>query len=1156
MRTRSAGRMPSICLVLSFACWSAWGTASAEGDPLAGLNELFRKDPASAFEESWRLFQEPMGRGDLDGMMAIVRVVKPEAIRCLYGRALDAMLDAVIPAARDSGKWEILGEAFEARADLNLQLRLRVASWDYMALGMHRFDHCLLQALEAYARAGKIPDALKDDVIVTGVRDSQAAFDRNQPGEAWYPAYRAYVDGDHAQAVRLGLELLAKARDDPWGVARYEAMRAAAPLVEVPGGEAVLQAERALWDPSPDTVGDGQALAFLCAYCTRAWSGRDDVYRDCFYWILGQFDPLVFGPWNDPLFFALKLAVFGRKAEGLSIARRWFDFVQRVPPGRAWGYADLPADMPAWYPDLPPDLLQQFAELPCRVALEQDRIKGIDHPEQVLERLGELVSSLPAERRGAMAAQLGLAAASTAVTLRDLPNRANGLEVAAKVFDTGGYQAEAQQVRAMAALLRQGDPQAILQTAIAAAGHAAAQERWEDVVSTLEPVASGDAPSLLATDALVLLVQAQRKLGKPQEADALLARAEAMAGGLNAQPQAKADSLLSLARLTEDRARKLDLLERARQAAREAGLQITQQRIAEQLAQAAMDAGDLDAAEKALTDIVNASEVQRGQLAFDPLLRQQWFADHLSAYRRLLKVAALKGNAHLALTCAEGMRARALIDQLAWRKVDMEIGASPEMREQLSALRKQRHEVYSLLRQATGGGVDPEVDLLTSRGVYMPTRGTGLFLPTMGPTGAAPPVDAVELRRRLDQLAHDESACQAAVREYVPAYGFVDRLRILPSEEVAKAVGEVRGLAALEYTLCEGGIVVVALQAKVAPKVALIQVSADDLKSRIHKAREAIRNRTAATYVETGALYDLLIAPVEECLRGATRLWIAADGALQLIPFGALADPNGRGLVETVAPAYVPSLSMAFADRGARGQPRLPALVVAAPSTGVVEPAADTPRDSYSATGDAYLPTRGEDGISLALTSMAWAPLPGAKAEGETVARQLTGSVLLTGGEATRPRLLEQGASCGVLHIATHGYADPEVPEFSGLLLSKEGDPPYDVLTAEDVLAWTTCARLVTLSACQTGLGKTMEGEGLLGLPRAFICAGAQDVLCSLWSVADESTAELMKAFYVELGKGAAVEEALRQAQLELLTSENWKHPYYWAGFVPVRGPK
>jgi CHAT domain-containing protein len=194
---------------------------------------------------------------------------------------------------------------------------------------------------------------------------------------------------------------------------------------------------------------------------------------------------------------------------------------------------------------------------------------------------------------------------------------------------------------------------------------------------------------------------------------------------------------------------------------------------------------------------------------------------------------------------------------------------------------------------------------------------------------------------------------------------------------------------------------------------------------------------------------------------------------------------------------------------------------------------------------------------------MAMVALPGAKAEGEAVAKQFAGATLLTGKEATKERLLTEGGKSDLLHIATHGYADPEIPEFSGLLLSspqshedtKEHES-YDVLTAQEVFLWNLQAKLVTLSACETGLGKDVEGEGVLGLTRAFLYAGAKDIVCSLWSVSDESTRRLMQQMYAGMQKGMPVEAALQAAQQTLLQDPTTRHPFYWAAFIEVRGPR
>jgi len=306
---------------------------------------------------------------------------------------------------------------------------------------------------------------------------------------------------------------------------------------------------------------------------------------------------------------------------------------------------------------------------------------------------------------------------------------------------------------------------------------------------------------------------------------------------------------------------------------------------------------------------------------------------------------------------------------------------------------------------------------------------------------------------------------------------------------------------------------------------------------------------------------------VADALIGASRVWIVADGAIQLVPFAALRDKDGEYLGAHHTLAYAPSLTLALSARGQRPAPSRSAVVVAAPSTGAAD-SAGAPTDSgrgtympirgmYLPLRGRYMPVRGEGEVSSALTLMAQVPLPDARAEGEAIAAQYKDAKLLTGSSATKSELFANAADCEILHIATHGYADPEFPDFSGLLLAPPSGAkaPYDVLTALEVYRWPLRARLVTLSACQTALGRDVEGEGILGLSRAFIYAGAQDVVCSLWPVADKSTAKLMAALYQSLGAGATVEDALRTAQWTVMQDPALRHPFYWAAFTAVRGP-
>jgi CHAT domain-containing protein len=160
-----------------------------------------------------------------------------------------------------------------------------------------------------------------------------------------------------------------------------------------------------------------------------------------------------------------------------------------------------------------------------------------------------------------------------------------------------------------------------------------------------------------------------------------------------------------------------------------------------------------------------------------------------------------------------------------------------------------------------------------------------------------------------------------------------------------------------------------------------------------------------------------------------------------------------------------------------------------------------------------------------------------------------------TGFEANR-QLAASGelGQYRIVHFATHGLINSEHPELSGLVLSlvdENGKPQDGFLRMSDIFNLEMPADLVVLSACQTALGKEVKGEGLVGLTRGFMYAGAQRVVASLWQVDDMATAELMKRFYSGMLKeNLRPAAALREAQIEMSGSSRWSSPYYWAGFV------
>ena len=141
-----------------------------------------------------------------------------------------------------------------------------------------------------------------------------------------------------------------------------------------------------------------------------------------------------------------------------------------------------------------------------------------------------------------------------------------------------------------------------------------------------------------------------------------------------------------------------------------------------------------------------------------------------------------------------------------------------------------------------------------------------------------------------------------------------------------------------------------------------------------------------------------------------------------------------------------------------------------------------------------------------------------------------------------------------LVHFATHGFLNSEHPDLSGLVLSlvdRDGRAQDGFLRLGDIYNLRLAADVVVLSACQSALGKAVRGEGLVGLTRGFMYAGAPRVVASLWQVDDESTAELMRRFYqAMLERKLAPAAALRAAQLELRATKRWASPYYWAAFI------
>ncbi|HEU4596470.1 MAG TPA: CHAT domain-containing protein, partial [Pyrinomonadaceae bacterium] len=340
------------------------------------------------------------------------------------------------------------------------------------------------------------------------------------------------------------------------------------------------------------------------------------------------------------------------------------------------------------------------------------------------------------------------------------------------------------------------------------------------------------------------------------------------------------------------------------------------------------------------------------------------------------------------------------------------------------------------------------------------------------------------------------------------------------------------------------------------------------------------------------ALDELLMSPLRKLLGETRRIFLSPDGALNLIPFGALVDERGRYLVEDYSITYLTSgrdLLRAQASAASREGP----LVIANPSFGAGSPSAGgAPSSRLSQLGGAT-----------------FSPLPGTKGEASALGTILPGVRVLTGAQASE-ETLKRVSGPSILHVATHGYflpdlsppvgADARTAQARGLKLSREraerapvenpllrsglalagandgrgGAGEDGVLTAYEAASldlWGT--RLVVLSACETGVGDVKTGEGVYGLRRSLVLAGSESQVMSLWQVDDAATRDLMVEYYKRLQAGEGRTEALRAVQLEMLRQgggqneegseralgaqqdaarrrPNRSHPFFWASFI------
>jgi CHAT domain-containing protein len=330
---------------------------------------------------------------------------------------------------------------------------------------------------------------------------------------------------------------------------------------------------------------------------------------------------------------------------------------------------------------------------------------------------------------------------------------------------------------------------------------------------------------------------------------------------------------------------------------------------------------------------------------------------------------------------------------------------------------------------------------------------------------------------------------------------------------------------------------------------AAIDEAVDALRAALRDPRRGDVKARART------LDSLVMAPVRTAFGGLARLLISPDGALNLVPFEALVDEQDRYLIERHAISYLTSGRDLLRMQVARAS-RSSAAIFADPIFGEPAPsrAASPVPVRTTATARRSVTTGPER------SSVYFAPLAATAEEALAIKGLFPDATLFT-GERARKAFLQRVQAPRILHIASHGFfledgpAAAENPLLrSGLALAGANlthETEDGILTALEASAldlWGT--HLVTLSACDTGIGEVRNGEGVYGLRRAFVLAGTETLVMSLWPVSDAIARETMVAYYTGLRAGLGRGDALRQSKIAMLKRPARQHPFYWASFI------
>jgi CHAT domain-containing protein/Tfp pilus assembly protein PilF len=526
--------------------------------------------------------------------------------------------------------------------------------------------------------------------------------------------------------------------------------------------------------------------------------------------------------------------------------------------------------------------------------------------------------------------------------------------------------------------------------------------------------------------------------------------------------------------------------------------------------------GQTDKAQQLFEKSVQTIETLRSQIGGNEQTRQNFLESRISPYHQMVDFYLSQNQPDEAFSLAERAKARVLLDTLQSGKVNIIKAMSMPEQERERELKNELIFINSQVTQQTQSPQPDQARLTDLKAKLQKAR-----------------LNYEEFQANL-YAAHPELKVQRG------------QTSLLKPEEATSLIADAKG-ALLEFLVIDERVFLFVLTKKnEASKPATdlrtysIPIRRSDLASRVQEFRQQLANRDLGFRVSARALYDLLLRPAQAQLQGKTNLVIVPDDCLWELPFQALQPTAERYVIEEAALSYAPSLSVLREMIRQRQKPARPKAAI----------------QSLLAFGNPALKSETVSQLKAANRDEKLEPLPEAEKEVKALA-ELYGtaqSKIYIGAEAREDRVKAQAGKYAVLHFATHGIFNNASPMYSHLVLSPAEGNEDGLLEAWEILKLDLQADMVVLSACETARGQLRAGEGLIGLTWALFVAGSPTTVVSQWKVDSSSTSELMVNFYRTLRAApkTSKSEALRVAALTMLKRGQFRHPFYWAGFVIV----